>query len=273
MASHKYITNSSNLFDDNDDDEVDAANTCVNSYAPRIPTTQSKPATAPYNGHVAELERQKQAMLERQREIEQRTLASSHRSIGLLRESEQIGVETAVELDRQREQLETTNKRLDEIHTNLKYSQKHLNGIKSVFHGFKNYISGKLNDTPMLKQKSRDTCNTKGQPSGLVDTINNFNNEVTPEDRFNAHPSSRLRGCDQLTMAEPIPDGQSINKMINDNLEEMVQHITKLHGLGIELGKEIDTQNELIDNIQDKVEVADVKITKQNKLMNKLLDE
>ncbi|XP_026314247.1 synaptosomal-associated protein 29-like [Hyposmocoma kahamanoa] len=269
MAGHKYITNSSNLFDDEDVDDE----TFVNSYRPRIPATQSKPTTAPYGGHIAELERQRQAMLLRQREIEQRTLDSSHRSIGLLRESEQIGVQTAEELVRQREQLETTNKRLDEINTNLNYSQKHLNGIKNVFHGLKNYISGKSNDTPARSQTSPDASSMKGRPSGsgLVDTITDFNNDITPEDRFRAHPSSRLKGLDQQTMAEPIPDSQRINKMLDDNLEEMVQHITRLKGLGVELGREIDTQNELIDNIQDKVEVADIKIHKQNKTMNKLL--
>ncbi|KAJ2942821.1 hypothetical protein O0L34_g15009 [Tuta absoluta] len=272
MAGHKYISNPTNLFEDDDVDD----DTFVNGYRQRFPPPQPKPAaqSQPYGGHIADLERQKQQLLQRQREIEQRTLDSSSRSIGLLRESEQIGIATAEELVRQREQLENTNNRLDQINTNLNVSQKHLNGIKSVFYGLKNYISGKSDQTPPSRgQTSPETRSGMGGPSGsrLADTIDNYSGGITPEDRFNTHPATRLRGLDQQSMAEPIPDSQRINKMLDDNLDEMVQHITRLKGLGTELGREIDSQNELIDTIQDKVEGADLKIGKQNKMMNKLL--
>lgn len=268
MSGHQYI-NKSNLFEDDDVDD----DTFVNSYRSRIPAPQPRPAPSnTYGGHIGELERQRQTMLQRQREIEQRTLDSSARSIGLLRDSEQIGIATSEELMRQREQLENTNKRLDEINTNLNYSQKHLNGIKSVFYGLKNYISGKSDPTPPRSQTSPDARSMKG-PSGsqLDSTVNNLSSNITQEDRFNSHPSTRLRGLDQQTMAEPISDSQRINKMLDDNLDEMAVAIGRLKGLGSELGREIDVQNELIDTIQDKVEGADLKIGKQNKQMNKLL--
>ncbi|XP_049879175.1 synaptosomal-associated protein 29 [Pectinophora gossypiella] len=270
MSGHKYISNPSNLFEDDDVDD----DTFVNSYRSRIPPPQPRPSAPAYGGHIGELERQKQQMLQRQREIEQRTLDSSARSVGLLRESEQIGIATAEELSRQREQLENTNKRLDEINTNLNYSQKHLNGIKSVFYGLKNYISGKSDQTPPSRsQASPDTRSTSGGPSGsrLQDSIDNYSRGITSDDRFNAHPSARLRGIDEQSMAEPVSDSQRINKLLDDNLDEMVQAIHRLKDLGCELGKEIDTQNELIDTIQDKAEGADLKIGKQNKQMNKLL--
>lgn len=269
MAGHKYLTNK--LFDDEEEDD----DTNVNSYncRARIPATQSKPATTPYDGHVIKLDPQRQALLERQRVIEQRTLDSTNRSKVLLCESEQVGVDAAVKLKCQGEQLKRTNKRLDEMNTNLNTSQKHINGIKSVFHGFKNYISGKLNDTPARSQPPPDTARMKGRPSGsgLVDTIPNFNNDIITKDQFNAQPSARLRGLDQQTMAEPGSDSQSINKMIEENLEGMLHHVTKLKGLGVDLGRETSIQNELIDNIQVKVEVVDIKINKQNKAINKLL--
>lgn len=42
-------------------------------------------------------------------------------------------------------------------------------------------------------------------------------------------------------------------------------------GLAMDLNQEIDTQNDLIDDISDKVENADMKIHKQNRDMNKML--
>ncbi|XP_021182437.2 synaptosomal-associated protein 29 [Helicoverpa armigera] len=260
--------NPNKLFEDDDENDVDDE-TFVNSFRSRIPPPQpSKPAPSAYGSHIAALEQQRQAMLERQREIEQRTLDSSSRSIGLLRESEQIGIATAEELSRQREQLQNTNKRLDEINTNLNYSQKHLNGIKSVFYGLKNYISGKSDQTPPRSQPSPST-RSAGPSSRLNDTLDNLT-QVNGEDRFRSHPATRLRELD-AQVAAPITDSQRVNQVLDANLDEMVHAISRLKGLGIALGEEIEQQSDLIDTIHDKVEEADIKMGKQNKQMNKIL--
>lgn len=265
MANHKYLPNPSKLFDEDDVDD----DTFVNSFRSRIPPPQ--PASSkPYGGHIAEMDRQRQVMLERQREIEQRTLASSERSISLLKDSEDVGIMTAVELSRQREQLENTNKKLDDINTNLNYSQKHLNGIKSVFYGLKNYISGKSDQTPPKVQPSPKTRSVEASNSKLGDTIDNIS-DSSGQNSFRSHPTTRLRGLDGDNTAGPVTDSQRVNDILDANLDEMVQTITRLKGLGMALGEEIEHQNVLIDTIQDKVEVADIKIGKQNKDMNKLL--
>ncbi|XP_013189577.1 synaptosomal-associated protein 29 [Amyelois transitella] len=270
MSGHKSTINANNLFEDDVDD-----NTFVNSYRSRFPPPQQSASSANYGGHIAELERQRQMMLQKQKEIEQRTLDSSCRSIGLLRESEQIGIATAEELTRQREQLQNTNKRLDEINTNLNYSQKHLNGIKSVFYGLKNYISGKSDKTPPRSQTSPDTASLGGPSnSRLMETLENLqpaSDSYEQPSRFDGHPSTRLRGLDQQTMSQPVTDSQRVNEMLDANLDEMVHAISRLKGLGTALGEEIEQQNHLIDTIHDKVEGTDIKIGKQNKQMNKLL--
>lgn len=268
MSSHKYVPDPNNLFEDEDVDD----DTFVNSFRSRNPTNvpQQPQASKPYGGPIADLEQQRQAMLDRQREIVQRTYVSSVRSIGLLRDSENIGIATAEELAHQRDQLENTNKRLDEINTNLNYSQKHLNGIKSVFYGLKNYISGKSEQTPPKSQASPSMRTAVPSTSQLNSKLDEFST-TTNDDHFRSHPSSRLRGLDQQDLVEPMTDSQRVNEMVDANLEEMLHAITRLKGLGTALGEEIDQQNELIDTIQDKVEGADIKIGKQNKQMNKLL--
>lgn len=233
----------------------------------RIPQTQQ--ANKPYGGHIAELERQRQAMIQTQREIEQRTIDSSTRSIGLLRDSEQIGIATAEELSRQREQLQNTDRRLDEINTNLNYSQKHLNGIKSVFYGLKNYISGKSDQTPSKSPATSNVRNAGTSSSRLDETLDNMSRNV--EDRFESHPSARLHGLSQESAKSPETENERVNNILDSNLDEMVHAISRLKHLGVALGEEIEQQNNLVDTIQDKVEIADIKIGKQNKQMNKLL--
>ena len=65
-----------------------------------------------------------------------------HRSISLLYESERTGQATAEELLRQKEQLKQTESRLTDINSTLKQSERHLQGIKSVFGGIRNYFKG-----------------------------------------------------------------------------------------------------------------------------------
>lgn len=74
----------------------------------------------------------RQQLLQQKREIEQRTLESSNRSLGLLYESEKVGQATAEELARQKEQLKSTEQRLDDINSTLKQSERHLQVIFQV---------------------------------------------------------------------------------------------------------------------------------------------
>jgi synaptosomal-associated protein 29 len=110
MSGHQYLQNGGSLFSDDVDDETFLKNSRV------------KPKD--------DFLEQRQLYEQKRQEIEDRTLNSSQRSIGLLRETEQVGVATATELAKQREQLEKTRNQLDTINTSLKFSQRHLNGIK-----------------------------------------------------------------------------------------------------------------------------------------------
>uniref|UniRef100_A0A182U8D4 t-SNARE coiled-coil homology domain-containing protein n=1 Tax=Anopheles melas TaxID=34690 RepID=A0A182U8D4_9DIPT len=155
MSGHQYVPNPANLFTDEDeiDDELFLRN------ARRTVSVCVKPPTVVYGSAANmyaglgsdagtdvddEIARQRQTFEQRRRELEESTLLTSQRCLGVLRETEQVGIATAEELHRQREQLEKTKKQLDEINNSLRFSQKHLNSLKSVFGGLKNYLSGRM---------------------------------------------------------------------------------------------------------------------------------
>lgn len=141
MSGHRYVK-STNPFED--DEDVDDDTFLKNSRR----TNGIQPPS---------LEDQLQTLQERKKAIEDRTLNSTERSISILRDSEQIGIATGEELMRQREKLERTDKQLDEINATLRFSQKHINGIKSVFSSLKNYMSGRNDSSPV----SSTTSSTK----------------------------------------------------------------------------------------------------------------
>lgn len=236
MSGHQYLQNGS-LFSDEVDDDTFLKNSRVK----------------PRDDYLE----QRQMYEQKRKEIEERTVNSSQRSIGLLRETEQVGVATATELAKQREQLEKTRDQLDTINTSLKFSQRHLNGIKSMFGGLKNYLAGKSDyDAKMSTSSSNSEVSSLPSP--------------TADERFVNHPTTRLRN-DPVRQQQQQQVSGNFNKQLDQNLEEMCDSLSRLKGLAIDLNLEIDTQNDLIDDISTKVEDVDAKIGKQNREMFKIL--
>ncbi|EDS35912.1 synaptosomal-associated protein 29 [Culex quinquefasciatus] len=179
-----------------------------------------------------EIVRQRQTFEQRRRELEESTLLTSQRCLGVLRETEQVGIATAEELHRQREQLEKTKKQLDEINNSLRFSQKHLNSLKSDFRIPDNYW-------PDAATRMRQDYHHQAQDM--------------------AHTNGAVQG------------GPGFSHQLDQNLDDMRGNLSRLKNLALDLNQEIDSQNDLIDDISNRVEDVDVKIGKQNKDMNRLM--
>lgn len=254
MSGHKYTANAGNLFDD---DDIDDETFLKNSSRGR--------GKNPF-------EDQQLSYQERTRTIEERTLASSNRSLGLLYETEQVGIATAEELARQREQLENTNQHLDDINQTLRFSQKHLNGLKSIFGGLKNYIAGQKDmQAPMQTAPKPNIGDKLNSPtSSLYNLSKNVksNGMTQAASATTAGQAESLLQQSQTTIAST---GLHFNKQLDKNLDEMAGSLSRLKGLAIDLNQEIDDQNDLIDDITTKTESVDAKLGKQNKEINRLL--
>jgi len=215
-----------------------------------------------------------QALMQKRREIEERTLDSSNRSLGLLYESERAGAATAEELNRQKEQLKRTEERLDDINSTLKTSERHLQGIKSVFGGIKNYFSSRN-----ASSNNTGAANIQEAPNGNINsniasrTSYNSNNQNGHEDesdrlddtRSQNHPSLRTRGLHENAT-------KTVDEVLDSNLDEMSLGLGRLKGLALNLNEELEEHNSILDRLDDKSANADWRVKKQNKDMDKLLN-
>ncbi|CAG9770829.1 unnamed protein product [Ceutorhynchus assimilis] len=253
MSGPRYIK-SRNPFDDDFEDDIDDESFLKNS---RRPPPSS-------HGHNSSFDAQIQTFQERKKQIEENTIRSSEQSLSILRDSEQIGIATAEELMRQREKLEKTDKQLDDINNTLRFSQKHINGIKSVFSSLKNYVAGKNDKSPTTSSSTPSTVRESTSNANLQEKLQTY-------DRYDEHPTTRLRGNDYNLPTSTGSGSRDFSAKLDANLQEMCNNISRLKGLAGELGQEIDTQNDLIDNITYKTEQADMTIHKQNKDMMKLM--
>ena len=217
------------------------------------------------------LEQQRQALAQRRREVEDRTLASSEVSLGLLYESEKVGAATAVEMSRQKEQLLNTETKLDEINSSLRQSEKHIQGIRSVFGSIRNYFSGQSasasapgsGQAQLPPGGNRNLSASASAGSGLGQQgrqadFNDFNNRVSQ--------------VGQAT--KQVPAGQSYNavdEQLDRNLDDMANSLARLKGLAQGLNTELDDHNQIIERVHDKAEVVGFKVDKQNKEMGRIL--
>lgn len=164
--------------------------------------------------------------------------------------------------------MQRTEKRLDDINSTLRFSQKHIQGIKSVFGSLKNYLSGKSLDAPIPSTKLSESSSSGSITSpALSSTLEQVQSNIS-----NSYSSTRIKESYNDNNLEDIrPAGDRVTRALEQNLNEMSGSLAKLKHLAIGLSEEIDSQNDLIDNITDKTEKADILLQQQNKDMLHLL--
>ena len=174
-----------------------------------------------------------------------------------------VGSATAVELTRQKEQLLNTENKLDEINSSLRQSERHLQGIRSVFGSVKNYFSGRssasasagaANSNAAAATPAGRTAAASVAPAGQS-SYNDFNNRVSQS-------HNNLQG---------MRVSDAVDEQLDRNLDDMATSLARLKGLAQGLNTELDEHNDILERVTDKADVVGFKVDKQNKEMNKIL--
>jgi len=217
--------------------------------------------------HSQDLDQQRQMLAERRRELEERTLASSERGLGLLYESEKVGVATADELARQKEQLMRTEQRLDDINSTLRNSEKHIQGIRSVFGAVRNYFGGRSSNTaPTTALPTPSSKGTEPTSSNQRVPVSSSLGNLQQTQRYQEnHPA--LKNKPGFVQHPPA----NVDDALDRNLDDMAAGLSRLKGLAQGLNAELNDHNDILDRVNDKSEGVQFKVEKQNKDMAKIL--
>ncbi|XP_072000855.1 synaptosomal-associated protein 29 isoform X2 [Engystomops pustulosus] len=218
-------------------------------------------------------DRRRREESERQRSLQQEvmrkaqsTVDSSNRSLGLIYDSEKIGVETAEELMRQGEALKRTEKMVDKMEQDMKTSQRHINSIKSMFSGFTNYFRAKPVETPPQNGAYDYTASNK-----LKDAMSKSKEQ---EDKYEAtHPNllkrdaadNRGLGATSSEYQHKNPVLRDYHQKIDNNLDDMSLGLGRLKGLALGLQSEIDEQDDVLGRLTGKVDKLDLNIKTTDK--------
>uniref|UniRef100_A0A665X3J3 Synaptosomal-associated protein 29 n=2 Tax=Echeneis naucrates TaxID=173247 RepID=A0A665X3J3_ECHNA len=230
----------------------------------------------PSDSGMSEAERRQRYLQQEVMRTAQSAVDSSYRSIGLIYESEKMGVETAEELMRQGEVLKRTDKMLDNMDQDLKTSQKHINSIRSVWGGLVNYFKGKPETKPPPEEPKAYQGSERLQGA--------LSSSREHEDKYQAsHPNLRKLNTGGFGAAASVDDGSSrqngypqnrhlreAHQTLDNNLGEMSDGLRRLKNLGLGLQSEIEAQDDSIDSLLNKVDKMDVKIHNTNQQIKNL---
>ena len=169
---------------------------------------------------------------------------SSASSLRTLHDTLRLGGDTAVELDRQAEALDRTERRLDEMQLDIDQSKRHMRNIKSPFGGVANYFA--------RRKKLSDITDPK-----------------LPKEAAQAQAQAQKRGSSKGPDTLPPSSLAGLrgtgNSVVDDNLDEMGRMLHQLKGQSELIGDQLDDSNAQLERLKYKVDRTDVKIKGVNK--------
>lgn len=182
------------------------------------------------------------------------SLESTRRMLHLCEESQDVGAKTLVMLDEQGEQLDRIEENMDKINADMKEAEKNLTGMEKCCG---------LCVCPCQKGKEfkEDASTWKSSEDGKV---------------INSQPA---RMVDQRNGAGPM--GGYIAKITNDareeEMEENMQQVNTMIGnlknMAIDMGSEIESQNQQLNRVNQKATSNESRIMAANQRATKLLKD
>lgn len=204
---------------------------------------------------------------DKQEEITMKILESSKRSVRLLRNAEDIAVSTSRELHGQSEQLIQAEKSLEELNSSLKKNDQLINKIKSPFGFLKNFTKGKQESLLGWRNKKHgESKNRDASKSCSHSTILEGNYPLS------GNLGAMVRNNrEKLQEKEKCSSAKGLEKLLDDDLDEISCSVARLKNIALEMGNEVDMQNEHLDHIINKSEKVSVVLQKQNKTVKRMM--
>ncbi|XP_048852845.1 synaptosomal-associated protein 29 [Brienomyrus brachyistius] len=229
------------------------------------------------DSHMSEAERRQKYLQQEVMRTAQSAVDSSQRSLGLIYDSEKMGIDTAEELKRQGEVLKRTERMVDNMDEDLKTSQRHINTIKSVWGGIVNYFKAKPEpnaapEQPVAYQPSSKLQDALSQSQGHQDEYQQSHPNMRKLNT-SGFGASGISPEESISSQNGYPRNQqlrAIHQQLDDNLDDMSLGLSRLKNLGLGLQTEIEDQDVTLDSLMNKVDRTDSKIRATNQQIKNL---
>ncbi|KAK3736272.1 hypothetical protein QZH41_008100 [Actinostola sp. cb2023] len=200
------------------------------------------------------------------RQVQQRSLDSTKRSLALIDDSHDLACKTAEELVYQGEQLNRIERNLDTIHDDVAVANRHITSMKSIWGTMANYFK-----RPPKQTASQSPAQIPEQDR-LTDMTTasafEYSSRSRNQEFGEGGPSPSLYPVKQT---QNFASSDPYERQLNDNLDLMSRGLGRLKEDALILEGELDRQNEQLPRIHMKTESADIKVQKAQKDIRKLL--
>ncbi|CAM4756789.1 unnamed protein product [Rotaria magnacalcarata] len=204
-------------------------------------------------------------------------LDSIRRTLGLINESEAVGVNTAAnlscttttktiyrdqnELIEQREKLENIEKRCDSIDANLVSAQQNINKLNSIFGGIKNYFHPPKSTMPKSASQPQ-LSNTAEKKTAAA--------QQAAATAINTRPTNPNNDTDTY-FGKARSGMDDIERDTEDGLHDVHLGVSRLKLLALQMNEELESQKPLTDRLGIKINHLDETVNKKNKDMKNIL--
>lgn len=209
---------------------------------------------------------------------QKQTLESQQRALRLLAESEQVGADTAVELNRQGEVLNRAEQKVDNINENLNVAEYHVRTIKSWFGGITNKFRKKPPGSEAAASEGSQNISTAQENNqnaqhvarqinpGVSGTIPGPSSGLQNQHANNSSSSTRQ----QINTNKPMTQFDLMEDQIGTNLNQMSMGLGRLKDLGMGLNDELEKQNAQLGRLNTKMSKVDERTSNVNSVLRRL---
>lgn len=184
------------------------------------------------------------------------SLESTRKMVTLCEESQEIGIKTLVMLDEQGEQLDRVEEGMDRINADMREAERHLTGMEKccglcVCPCYRNKRFKKTSDYEKTWKSSEDGRVVNSQPTRVLDNRN----------------------------GAPPPPGGYVSRITNDaredemdeNLVQVNSMLGNLRNMALDMGTELDSQNDQAERICRKADSNEDRIKLANARTEKII--
>lgn len=185
-------------------------------------------------------------------QVADESLESTRRMMALCEESTEVGMRTIVMLDEQGEQLDRVEDGMDQIHADMREAEKNLSGMEKCCG---------ICVLPCKKNSSfkEDDVTWKGNEDGKI--INNQPTRVMDDRNGVAQQAGYI-----VRITNDAREGE-----MEENMGQVNTMIGNLRNMAIDMGSELENQNNQIDRINRKGESNESRIAAANQRAHQLL--
>ena len=196
----------------------------------------------------------------------ERTMESTKRSLALIEDTHDIAVKTGEELQCQGEQLNRVERNLDKIQGDMKIANRHIKSVNSIWGAIGNYFK----KAPQPKENTQlPSSNTRSGLSGL-------------EEDSSLYYPNRDHGRDSKEYGAWTGEGGQFQRSsfssrdpyereIDANLDLLSRGLGRLKEDALILGGEIERQNEQLERIVIKTDLAHKTVEESDKKVRRIL--